>query len=422
MLPRTGTNTASIDVRTALEPNDFPAVPSIIGDISALSKVLKANDRNSRLQVLEKARELVRALETPRETMIKHTWAQNTAFTAISFGVDTGLWKQWVENGSNVPQKVSSLAAQLRLDPAVLGRFLKHISAMGYIIETGPDEYKLTNFTKSLSLPIIADSYPLCLWSINNALANLHGYLRETDFAEPTSATDGNYQHAHHIKADVFTHFQENPPNGPRFNNLMSGYRQGRPSWMDKDFFPVEEKMIDGFDPSGDGVLLVDIGGNVGHDLDEFRRKFPDHPGKLVLQDLERVINQIEHLDEGIVRMPHDFFTENPIKGARAYYLHTVLHDWPDDLCVKILSRVSEAMKPGYSKLLINEQVIPARNAHWEATCLDILMMSLLSSKERTEAEWRNLVEVQTGANLRIVRFWSVGNGVENLIEIEKVL
>lgn len=65
-----------------------------------------------------------------------------------------------MKNGDH-PQKVSDLAAQLRLDPVLLARFLKHINAMGHLIETGPNEYVLSNFTKSLSLPIISDSYPV---------------------------------------------------------------------------------------------------------------------------------------------------------------------------------------------------------------------------------------------------------------------
>jgi hypothetical protein len=42
-------------------------------------------------------------------------------------------------------------------------------------------------------------------------------------------------------------------------------------------------------------------------------------------------------------------------------------------------------MKLGYSKLLINENVITATVASWEATTLDLLAMSLLSSQERTK-------------------------------------
>jgi hypothetical protein len=39
------------------------------------------------------------------------------------------------------------------------GRLMRHIAAMGLINETGPDEYRPSNFTKSLSLDIIGDAY-----------------------------------------------------------------------------------------------------------------------------------------------------------------------------------------------------------------------------------------------------------------------
>lgn len=76
-------------------------------------------------------------------------------------------------------------------------------------------------------------------------------------------------------------------------------------------------------------------------------------------------------------------------------------------------------MKPGYSRLLINEYVIPVTGAHWEATSLDLMMMSLMSSKERTEDDWCGLIEAVSG--LEIVRFWHGANGVESVIECELV-
>lgn len=97
--------------------------------------------------------------------------------------------------------------------------------------------------------------------------------------------------------------------------------------------------------------------------------------------------------------------------------MHSVLHDWPDDVCERILANVKEAMEQGYSKLLINENVIPDVKAHWEATALDIMMMTLLASKERTRAQWKYLLEDR--AKLSIVEIWDVGNGVESLIECE---
>lgn len=36
---------------------------------------------------------------------------------------------------------------------------MRHVCAMGHLEETGKDEYKLTNFSKSLSLDVIGDGY-----------------------------------------------------------------------------------------------------------------------------------------------------------------------------------------------------------------------------------------------------------------------
>lgn len=59
------------------------------------------------------------------------------------------------------PKKVEKLAYTLGFDPDVLARLLRHLGAMGYIKEVDADEYELTNFSKSLSLPLIAGGYPV---------------------------------------------------------------------------------------------------------------------------------------------------------------------------------------------------------------------------------------------------------------------
>ena len=96
--------------------------------------------------------------------------------------------------------------------------------------------------------------------------------------------------------------------------------------------------------------------------------------------------------------------------------MHSVLHDWPDETCLKILANITSAMKPGYSKLLINENVIPDMDAHWETTALDIMMLTLLSSRERTRENWEDLL---TKGGLKINEIYSARNGAESLIECE---
>lgn len=97
--------------------------------------------------------------------------------------------------------------------------------------------------------------------------------------------------------------------------------------------------------------------------------------------------------------------------------MHSILHMWPDQACQMVLRNIKRAMKPGYSKLLINEHVVPARNVYWETSALDLLMMSVHAAKERTEAEWNYLIEGLAG--LKLVKIWDGGKGNESLIECE---
>jgi hypothetical protein len=61
----------------------------------------------------------------------------------------------------------------------------------------------------------------------------------------------------------MFEHLMAHPPYGMQFNHHMGGYRQGRPSWMDPGFYPVEERLIQGAKTDADAAFLVDIAGGV---------------------------------------------------------------------------------------------------------------------------------------------------------------
>lgn len=67
--------TPQVSVVSATDP---AAVPGLIKELSALAeKFDPANvDDNLRLDLALKARTLWKSLETPRETMIRHNWAQ----------------------------------------------------------------------------------------------------------------------------------------------------------------------------------------------------------------------------------------------------------------------------------------------------------------------------------------------------------
>ena len=44
-------------------------------------------------------------------------------------------------------------------------------------------------------------------------------------------------------------------------------------------------------------------------------------------------------------KIAYDFFTPQPLIGARAYFFHAVPHDWPDADVLRMLANVKHAMK-----------------------------------------------------------------------------
>lgn len=67
--------TSSVDVAVALQAVAPDEIPRLAGDIASLG-ASPPEDDTARLELLKKARSLVQALETPRETMIRHLWAE----------------------------------------------------------------------------------------------------------------------------------------------------------------------------------------------------------------------------------------------------------------------------------------------------------------------------------------------------------
>ncbi|KAL1873646.1 hypothetical protein Plec18167_006163 [Paecilomyces lecythidis] len=301
-------------------------------------------------------------------------------------------------------------------DPLLLSRLMKHLAAMGVITEHACDQYLPSNLSQALAHPKYADGFPCFAKGAMNAIYGLPEYLARINYRNPGSGLDSPFQFAYGTTKHWFEWAAENPPVLSQFGNHMSAYHQGRPSWMDPDFYPIEDNLLTGVDIKPHDVLLVDVGGSLGHDLEELLDKHPTIPGRLILQDLPAVIQQARNYNGRIEPMAHDFFSVQPVKGARVYYLHSVLHDWPDKDCKLILQRITAAMTPGHSKLLINENVVPDVGADWQITALDFMVMTLVKARERNQQDWRRLLE---SAGLRILKIWSHENGIESLIECE---
>lgn len=142
----------------------------------------------------------------------------------------------------------------------------------------------------------------------------LPAYLAENNYRLP-SPKDGPVQTAHKTKLSFFEYlFQpEHLSNLNDFNNFMQLVSSFCPFWV--EFYPFEERIISGSEKSADAVLLVDIGGGNGRMLQDLRLKFPGLPGRLILQDLPKTIEDADNTNEVFEKVAHDFFTPQPIQG-----------------------------------------------------------------------------------------------------------
>jgi hypothetical protein len=195
----------------------------------------------------------------------------------------------------------------------------------------------------------------------------------------------------------------------------MVAARSGKKSWL--DVYPIEKLKAS----SPGDILFVDVGGGKGHEVAALaeRQKGVEPAGKLVLQDRADVISQVpEDWRDVFTCLEHDFFTPQPVMCQRAhtYYLRNVLHDWPDKECIDILSHLRDAMKPGYSKLLINEIVFADSKLPFWYAAFDISMMAAVSGRERTKSEWEQLLAAVPG--LRIEKIWQLEENAESVIEV----
>ena len=155
-----------------------------------------------------------------------------------------------------------------------------------------------------------------------------------------------------------------------------------------------------------DGIRsIVDVGGGHGLLLATILEKNAHLRGTLY---------EVPHVVEGAANGPlksvmerctvacGDMFCSVPA-GADAYIMKHIIHDWPDDLCLKILKACRRSVNPG-GKLLVVDCVIQPGNDFSPSKFLDLQMLIFPSGCERTEKQFRELFAAAGWKLSRIIR------------------
>ncbi|KAM5578234.1 hypothetical protein ABKV19_008509 [Rosa sericea] len=158
-----------------------------------------------------------------------------------------------------------------------------------------------------------------------------------------------------------------------------------------------------------------------------------DHPLSLT-PFLTAIADAFPHIECTVLDLPHvvadlqgsknlkytggDMFEAVP--PADTVLLKWILHDWNDEECVKILKRSKEAItsKDKKGKVIIIDMMMENQKVDEESIetqlFFDMLMMALLTGKERNEKEWAKLFTDAGFSDYKITPIL----GLRSLIEV----
>lgn len=272
---------------------------------------------------------------------------------------------------SEGPLTVAVLAERTGSDADVLARLIRSVTPYG-VFRTVGDKVAVTELGALLS-----EHHPQSMYGLAVGGMNLHyrpvGELRHTLRTGETAAQT-------YFGRPYFDQIATDPASAQLFGQAMNAFTK-----------TLRAGMFDGYQlPAGD--LIADLGGGDGTLLAELLR-LDDRRG--IVFDLPGVAETAHPvlagagLTDRVDVVAGNFFTEVP--KADLYLLSWILHDWNDEQALKILRTISAAAPAG-SRLIVVEQVVPEGDEPHPAKHMDLVMVSLLGGRERTEPEYRTLL------------------------------
>jgi hypothetical protein len=270
------------------------------------------------------------------------------------------------------PRTSADLAAATGLHERSLYRVLRSLAGLGFFAEESRGIFALTSLGSALTSTDGSGARELMLmvdwWS--KVIAEL-----------PRTVETGTSGMELAFGMSLWEFVEKNPLEGERFDRAVQGAHAGEKEAVAEtyDFSTVDR--------------VVDVAGGPGLLLAEVLRRHPHVSG--VLFDLPAVIaDSTGELDDVLDRcdtVAGDFFESVPA-GADCYMLSHVIHDWDDDRCRAILRNCRQAMGPD-GRLLLVEMVLPPGDDPHPGKMLDMVMLSLPGGMERSEQEYRELLD-----------------------------
>jgi SAM-dependent methyltransferase len=313
---------------------------------------------------------------------------------AAMMGLITGYWVSQAvgavallgvaDHLADGPRRSDELAQAVGADPHALYRVLRLLASLGVFVESSSGSFGLTPLGETLrsDAPGSVRNFAITETAPGHWLP--WGRLAE-------SVRTGRPMAREALGMELFDWYAQNPEEADVFTAAM-----GNLSALAAD------ELVRVYDVSSVRTV-ADIGGAHGVLLAAVLRANPAARG--ILFDLPHVIATARDavaaagIADRCELVSGDFFDSVP-DGADLHLLKQIVHDWDDARATQLLRNCHRALAPA-GKLVLVEMVIPSDNRPSPAQAMDLNMLVMQGGRERTEAEYRHLLEA---ADFRLER------------------
>jgi len=284
------------------------------------------------------------------------------------------------------PKSAEELASQIGVHPQALYRLMRATAGVGVLSE-GPDG-RFSETPMSAVLRSNASPSLRALAIMGGREWHGRGWSRlEYCVRTGKQALDQIYG------MPVFEYLKQHPEEAQIFNDAMTGL-----SMIDS---PAVAEAYN----FGGLRSIVDVGGGHGLLLATILQRNIYLTG--TLYDMAHVVEgaangPLKPVMERCTLASGDMFSSVPA-GADAYIMKHIIHDWPDDLCLKILKACRKGVNSG-GRLLVVDNVIQPDNDLSPGKFLDLQMLIFPGGCERTEKQFRDLFATAGWQLSRVIR------------------
>jgi SAM-dependent methyltransferase len=309
--------------------------------------------------------------------MIHGNWVAQCIYVAAKLGIADHL--------KEGPKSSDELSHIVDAEPRALYRLLRTLSGLGVFHEEPDKRFSLTvmgellsrESPNSLNAYIVMINEKECYQSWGNLLYSI-------------KTGESSFEHV--FGQEFLKYVEKNAEFASVFNRAMVEKYRG-----------VIPSLLKTYDFSGFNTV-VDVGGGYGQLLIEILKSNPNTRG--ILFDLPKVIEGTGEnitnsgVAERITLTAGDCFDKIP-EGGDGYVLKSFINNWEDDDAVKVLNNCRRAMNPGGKLIVIEPVLLPANEPDY-GKLMDLQLLVLQKSRERTKEDFENLLRL-SGFSMRSI-------------------